>query len=188
MFKAMADMINSSEDYKDNPVSASSIEMWFFIGLGIIFELVAILTAYLAQLKGTLIGFTGKKDTLTDNSIGFKPKLVTASLTSNDTTTNLTDADYIDEPVKKMQLIGFYSGAAAASTGANKNMEQVKSLEDLSQTNIDGFSKTDLMNYIEFMYQNKKSNNESPGCKKIFENVGTGSKLEDFRKIRGYIH
>lgn len=51
MFKIIADSLNKSEDFINSPITANELEMWFFICLGIIFEVVAILTAYLAQLE-----------------------------------------------------------------------------------------------------------------------------------------
>ena len=81
MFQKLADLFNSSEEYKKNPVKAESLEMWFFIGLGIIFEFVAVLTAYLAQLKSNpdSLWSSSKKDNYTThNTAGFKPEVVTA--------------------------------------------------------------------------------------------------------------
>jgi chaperonin cofactor prefoldin len=51
MFKTFADLINDNSEDAENPVKAESLEMFFFIGLAIIFEFVAVATAYLAQQK-----------------------------------------------------------------------------------------------------------------------------------------
>jgi hypothetical protein len=86
MFQKLADLFNSSEEYKNNPVKAESLEMWFFIGLGIIFEFVAVLTAYLAQLKAnpaSLWSPSSKDNYTTYNRAGFKPEVVTASQPSH---------------------------------------------------------------------------------------------------------
>ncbi|EKD99351.1 MAG: hypothetical protein ACD_22C00284G0001 [uncultured bacterium] len=184
MFKAMANMINSNDDYKDSPVKAESLEMWFFIGLGIIFELTAILTAYLAQLKGTSLGVITKNDSTLNGNIGFKPQLVTA---------NLTDSDHIDGPEKVIRPIGFYSGAAAASTRDDKNIDVVESPKSLMTTDFykpssdTGIAKEDLKKYIEYVYASPKylTTGESPGYNPIGKNTGIG--VENARKCKAVL-
>jgi hypothetical protein len=50
MFQGIAKFLNNTESYKNSPVNAESLEMWFFIVLGILFELIAVITFYLGNL------------------------------------------------------------------------------------------------------------------------------------------
>lgn len=174
MFKTMASIVNKSESYKDNPIDSDALEMWFFIILGVIFELVAVLTAYLAQLKRKSISPTLKKTSVQESNIGFKPQVVTAH---ND-----------NESIQAKRQIGF----RASSPPSESKTDKIKSLETLSttdfynpSTNVPDINIDDIKKYVEYMYSNLKNGNESKGYNPIGQFTGVG--VENARKIKAYL-
>jgi hypothetical protein len=207
MFKSISEVINSSEDYKNDPVKPESLEMWFFIGLGIIFELVAVLTAYLAQLKGKSVGAATKRDISTDfPGIGFKPQVVTAISKDSDG----VQGDY-NEVVQAKRQIGFQSpgiSSVTASTRANKNIEVIENLKNCESCNIEGKShdtslfltdevsgicescKIDdidnkvLNRYLDYIYSHVKNDGSIPGYQTTARDLGLG--LDFVRKLKNH--
>jgi hypothetical protein len=51
LFKIVAENLNKLESFKNSPLSPAELEMYFFIFLGIVFEFVAIMSVYLAQIE-----------------------------------------------------------------------------------------------------------------------------------------
>lgn len=179
MFKTMTDMINSSPDYKDNPVTPEQLEMWFFIGLGIIFEMVAILTAYLSQLKSQSMGITANNNIYNDTSIGFRPQLVTATSKDSDS-------------IKSNRVIGFQKPetlTVGSVEGDNMNYSQLpelKVVEPLTYTSVEeGFNRSDVIKYLEYMYDNQKRLGISQGMRTIAKNINIHEELA--RKIKGHL-
>jgi hypothetical protein len=213
MFQTIAEMINSGDDYKDSPVKAEVIEMGFFIGLGIIFELVAVLTAYLSQLKTSPEGCTAFKNTLMDNSIGFNLKPLRTSLVSNEDIQGIIQND-----IQLKRTIGFQAPAPSSVSasitleGKTQNLSpSSEGLETLVHPNVESktqdmsysfnreiskccdttdfhadsdISQDDLKIYVEYMNQNQKDG-ISPGYMNISKK--TGLSVECCRKIKGHL-
>jgi hypothetical protein len=76
MFAYIANLVNDKGD--KNPLTPQTLELWFFIFLGFIFELVAVFTAYLYQVKsGKAINLIKKKtDAETEQQKPFVPHIV----------------------------------------------------------------------------------------------------------------
>lgn len=51
IFIKMTELINTTKQLKDNPITPEAMEMWFYMLLMVLFEFVTVVTAYLAQLK-----------------------------------------------------------------------------------------------------------------------------------------
>lgn len=183
MFETIADIINDSEEYKGHPIKPEVLEMWFFIGLGIIFELVAVITAYLSQLKSTHPqGKAIEKDTIILNEgIGFKPQVITAS----------KDNGFNDDYIQAKRQIGFQAAAISSVTAATMpghKTEQSKSLESLVTPNTyndSNINQDDLRKYIEYMYATLRNGTESKGYNPIGQDTGIG--IENARKIKAYL-
>jgi hypothetical protein len=160
MFQTISDLINSSAEYKDKPIKPETLEMWFFISLAIIFELVAVLTAYLSQIKGVTMAIKTQFNSQADNlPIGFKPRFTMSQVNPQDT----TQGEYIHEPVKETRIIGFYQ-EPTASTPTDKIISVGKSHKhsepQSTQSNIDNKI---LGIYLDYVYNNVKEDNSVPG-------------------------
>ena len=181
LFSKKMNDFTSNKKTENKPWTAEDIEFWLTTAISLFIEFAGIgciiRSEHLNQLKGISTLPTSQREAPTadnkskfDYNHDYKPTFERSS-------------SLIGDDDKPKRTIGFH----AKDTGADGDNKIVGNLESLSQTKLDGFSKAEMLNYIEFMYQTKKANNESVGFKKIFENVGTGSRLEDFRKIRGHL-
>lgn len=187
MFQSMADMINSNDDYKDNPVKAESLEMWFFISLGIIFEFTAILTAYLAQVKAP-IAINQHNTNL--KGIGFKHQIVTATKKNPALCDDANDS-HIEQQEKR--VIGFqipYLSERASSASIQTPISDsfsVGSHETLTPSDVHTNSvmkKDVVMKYLRYMYASQKDNISS-GCRTIAREIEIPEELA--RKIKGHL-
>lgn len=61
-FERICSMLNSMPEYEKNPVNSSDIEFWFFAGLAILFDTVAVLLYYLSSFETTSIKKAGDMD------------------------------------------------------------------------------------------------------------------------------
>lgn len=171
MFRSLADTINSSEDYKNNPVKAESLEMWFFIGLGVIFEFVAVLTAYLSQLKNISTHTRIEPIQAPQSQIDpFKYNYRVADITSGD-----------DDKPKR--TIGFYSGAAA-STGANGDNKVVDTSKPCDTQSIQEIDNQILGRYLDYVYANIKADKSIPGYQTTAKDLGLG--VDYVRKLKNH--
>ena len=204
LFSKKMNDFTSNKKTENKPWTPEDIEFWLTTAISLFIEFAGIgcilRSEYLSQLEKISPLPTTQREappiTTEANSKAritydhdYKPTFDSTKPTDTTTHNTITclTGDSVDKPKR---TIGFQVGATActgADGGSKKKYDDEKSVESLSQTKLEGFSKADLLQYIDFMYQYQKPNNESPGFKKIFENVGTGSKLEDFRKIRGFL-
>jgi hypothetical protein len=145
MFENFANILNKNSATQEQKITTETLELWFYVMLGIIFEFVAVLTSYLALQK------SNKLATKTQNDVvGFKPTLIK---TNEDT----KEFDFI----KPKMTIGF----------KQENKSQNK-LENLQTPNF--YNNEDIKKYITYMYTNLKNGNESKGYNPIGKNTGIG--------------
>lgn len=178
MFKVLAEQLNKSEEYQENPWTAQELEMWFFISLGIIFEIVAILTAYLAQLEACSGATSNKVQSPSNNKVvGFNKNIVTASNGNNE------EYNIIEASTPLPRKIGFVPNLDNIEKNNTSN-NCVVSMNTTYSCIIPGIENEDVKRYIEYMYENEKDN-VSPGYIKISKD--TNLELEKCRKIRAHL-
>jgi hypothetical protein len=194
MYKSFAKTVNTLFAPKprgkvvSKPWTAEDIEFWFQMTISLFLEFCGIGCLIYSQYINTdEKPIIAPKKVLVNTSqggIGFRT--VTATTKDNDDELQ----GILQDEFQTKRPIGFISpgpSSVTASTTSRQETEPIKSLEPLSQIKLQGFNKVDLMKYINFMYENIQEGNKSVGCKKIFDNVGSGSSLETFRKIRGHL-
>ena len=123
-----------------------SLELWFFIALGVIFEFVAVLTAYLAQLKGGYKSYNPQPKTKIEIP---RPK---SDPSENNRIPELTGSTKNGWKLSKNNVTIF-------RPKTNKLSENSKVGED------------DIQRYINFVMDNQK-NGLAPGRNKIVQGVG----------------
>jgi hypothetical protein len=179
MFKILADKLNSSEEFQDSPINSSELEMWFFICLGIIFEIVAILTAYLAQVEANKVG---RSETISHNNqnkvVGFTPGKT--AMATNAQFEMQEGPKAIHEESKR--IIGFRPDPASSTTPStleylNIPQETIINIPDALETD-------DVKKYIEHMYMTANGN-EARGSARIAKEIEMNP--ETARKIRGIL-
>lgn len=168
MFKVLAENINKSDDFKDSPILPEELEMWFFIALGVIFELVAILSAFLAQKESLEKGnITILKPEKTNNISNIEPRLERLKVCE---TTKLPDFQKQKFTVKKGGVIGFKPDIKPKLEPEPKTLS----------TSV--YNEEEYKSYVEYMFSRQK-NGYAPGYLDIARN--TSIAVEKCRSIKG---
>jgi hypothetical protein len=158
MFKTLADYLNKLDSYKGNPINAEELEMWFFIGLGVIFEMVAILTAYLSQLKGASTLTTTQREAPTQTEATSKARFDHDYKPMFETKSSSLTGDS-DNPTKR--IIGFHTGADA--TGADRDKKSVENPKPCVTHSVHEIDNQMLGRYLTHIYANIKRDNSIDG-------------------------
>jgi len=175
--EVIADKLNESPDRKDNPISSSEIETWFFGALAIIFEFVAVLLFYFSMLAKEPIGVRENKT----SSLPIK-RIRTNKIIGSDNIT-VKNISPMDDEIKSNKQIGFYKpkitnlnnvkipeNPNVITKGISENLKIESTSKPLN--NPDGQEKEledDVIKYINFMYDNIVDNAYSLPKKEIKE-------------------
>lgn len=162
-FEMIAKHINKDTYMREIPITAAEIELWFFMGLSIIFEFIAIITMYLSKvsLGQATPNPSNKIKPNTYQNENIKPKQTTIIKPNNKVIS-------LEKPNRSLSLKGF------------NNLKPNKTPKS--------FGSEDVQKYLEYMYKTaKESKGElvSEGYIKISKNIGLTQ--ETCRKIKAWL-
>ena len=153
IFQLSADIYNKNATEK---VTASGLELWFFLALGVVLELVANVFAYLSMVTGKIKSPIPQPE----NKMPI-PELEKMSKNSSP---------------QKLKVAHAGNVVSIASKG-KQDYKQAKNEQDLSNK--------DIKMYLDIMYSNTKNDNESIGYKNIASKISEKYKME-FKPTKAY--
>jgi len=164
--KVVANKINKSEEYKDNPVSVEEIETYFFGILAVIFEVVAVLLFYLNSLANENLEMRSSSSPLSENEI---------MAIESDEDPEVEEKEKIEHEAVKEKPVELkkyrkQKTGTKEPIGFKTEQEQKK------------YKRDDVKSYIQFMYSSLNKDNTSQGKDKIRQ--GTGLKPKQIEGIR----
>lgn len=186
LYSTLAKFVNESKQdtTTPKPTTGDDVSFWMNFFVSVALEFFGIGFLVLAGHENAPLTHRDTKTSKTDNSsIGFKPTLVTANTTPQDTIQS--NDNYIDD-TKPSRIIGFQAPGTSTphSPLKNESMETPKHYDTTNVQGDSGIDTKDLKVYLNFMYQNAKDN-VSTGYMTISKK--TGLTIENCRKIRGFL-
>jgi hypothetical protein len=167
MFNTITDLINSTEDYKNRPIKTETLEMWFYIALGVIFEIVAVLTAYLGQLKSGTKMVSVKTEVLPEmgsdlTGMTIRPQVIDAIRKEYGDYRDDRDNRGPQSEIRGKRQIGFQAPERASECEERKDKSAEGAKPCVTQRGQDIDNKI-LGKYLDYIYANVKEDNSIPG-------------------------
>jgi len=174
IFSIVADKINQDE-FRETTISADEIELYFFMGLSVIFEFIAIITMYLSRVIN-----------LGQLQLGNTPNRPTKKTTDYEIKPNFENIKPNNFKIIKPNIKPNFENINLAK--ANRSLSLVASSDFPPKKTPKSFKSIEVEEYLKYMYENAtESDGElvSPGYIKISKN--TSLSQEKCRKIKAWL-